>query len=1040
VHSRRSSRWYCPITRLAIVAAASLSATSSRLSAQGITTGAIRGTVRTPDGAWVDSATVHVVNQETGFTRQTVVRGGRFLFEGLEVGGPYAIDVRRIGFTPVGQSGLRVSLGDPVELKLTLVAAGLDTVRVTADAPAVRGVGTAISDSMLRRLPTLNGDMYDFLRIVPQVDTHFGLSGAGASFRLNALVIDGLTDRALQGNNAPARAISLDAVKEYRVLLSPFDPRYGGFAGLLVNAVTKSGTNELRGSGYAYLRNAELARSGSFLGTSAYHRELYGFSLGGPIVHDRAFYFFAAEVQRSAAPARGPYIGQPDAAPSLPSADSVNRFAALLHDRGLDAGDGGRVMLPSPSASAFGRVDVELPECGSRLVLRGNYNRMDQSNFQRRDDVPVFQLSSNASTNRAIRRGAAVQLLSQLTPAVFNELQTGFMYNPVGGGFGNALMPSVTVTVGKGTMMTAGPGVGNQGGGSKGTSIEVGDYITVQASPAHTIGFGAHVEFFRYNISGVRTGFGLWTFPSLDALEAGRASSYTIGKDEGTATSPVVGAEPSAYVSDEWRLGDRLSLMLGLRADGLSFSRHPLDNPDVEAVFHRRTTDYPVFRPQWSPRLSFRWQADDDDRTIVRGGAGVFVGRPPMAWLIAPMRFNGSGSLTLTCNGVAVPAFTPYPAPQPATCADGKGPTNGAVALVDRHLRMAEILRSSLAVDRRLPWNVTAGIEALYARTRSDFAFSNLNLAGPVGVDPHGRVMYGSFDANGVAQPATVPGHTFPELVDLHNQSGGDSWSVTAQMYKPWSDRFEMRASYTYSRVRDVQSITNASALIPFDHWAAERPLSGRLDDVATGISAFDIPHRIVASATYVARWKHSTTDISLVYVGESGTPFTYGDSTTGKLGDLNADGTAADDPIYIPRNARDPKEIRFSGDSVAQGEAFEQFISDTPCLNRQRGRIMARNSCRSAWVNTTNLALRQSLPMLGGHRASVQLEVFDVLNLLNSSWGIVEARTPWILGYAGRTPGAASQPIFTFDPSVLRNLPNADSGYQLQLSLRYTF
>ena len=98
----------------------------------------------------------------------------------------------------------------------------------------------------------------------------------------------------------------------------------------------------------------------------------------------------------------------------------------------------------------------------------------------------------------------------------------------------------------------------------------------------------------------------------------------------------------------------------------------------------------------------------------------------------------------------------------------------------------------------------------------------------------------------------------------------------------------------------------------------------------------------------------------------------------------------------------------------------------------------MARNSCRSAWVNTSNLSVRQSVPAFGSHAASLQIEVFNVLNLIRSSWGIVQARTPWILGYAGRTTNG--QPIFTFDPSVLRNPPNADSGYQLQLSLRYSF
>jgi hypothetical protein len=272
VYSRRPSRWRRRIARSAIVAAAVLSATACGLDAQGITTGVIRGTVRTPGGAPVDSAAVRVVNQATGLSRQTMVRGGHFVIQGLEIGGPYAIDVRRIGHTSVRRPGFSMSLGSPLELDLVItpLVVCIDTVRVASAVEPTRGVGTAISDSMLRRLPTLNGDMYDFVRMVPQVGTRFGLSGAGTSFRFNSYVIDGLTDRTLQGNNAPARAIPLDAVKEYQVLLSPFDPRYGDFAGLLVNSVTKSGTNEMHGTSYAYFRNAALARSGSFLGTSAY--------------------------------------------------------------------------------------------------------------------------------------------------------------------------------------------------------------------------------------------------------------------------------------------------------------------------------------------------------------------------------------------------------------------------------------------------------------------------------------------------------------------------------------------------------------------------------------------------------------------------------------------------------------------------------------------------------------------------------------------------------------------------------------------------
>jgi hypothetical protein len=157
----------------------------------------------------------------------------------------------------------------------------------------------------------------------------------------------------------------------------------------------------------------------------------------------------------------------------------------------------------------------------------------------------------------------------------------------------------------------------------------------------------------------------------------------------------------------------------------------------------------------------------------------------------------------------------------------------------------------------------------------------------------------------------------------------------------------------------------------------------------------------------------------------------------------LNADGTSADDPIYVPRNATDPSEIAFSGagDSAAvQGAAFERFIHDTPCLAHQRGRIVARNSCRGPWVNTSNVSVRQSLPLVGGRSASIQLEVFNVLNLIDRSWGILAVPNPWILQYAGQTTDAVARPKFTFDATRVQNSLNAESGYQLQLSVRYAF
>jgi hypothetical protein len=389
-----------------------------------------------------------------------------------------------------------------------------------------------------------------------------------------------------------------------------------------------------------------------------------------------------------------------------------------------------------------------------------------------------------------------------------------------------------------------------------------------------------------------------------------------------------------------------------------------------------------------------------------------------------------------------VPKFVGDPSNQPQACPDGRGFSNGPVGLVDRDLKMAETFRASIAVDRRMPWQIDASVEALYSRIRSDVMFVNAQLAGPQGVDAHGRVLYGSVNARGGGEPALIGNGQFPEVIDLRNHSLGHSWALTAQLDRSFSNQLSFRAAYTHSRGRDLQSLTNGSAVAPFDIWASGRPLSGRHDDMSTGISSFEVAHHVVLSATYAAPWNRWKTNLALYYVGESGAPFTYGDSTVDLLGDLNADGTAVNDPVYVPRSTSDPAEISFDGsDPSGQAAALEKFISRTPCLNRQRGSIVARNSCRGPWVNTSNAAIRQSLQTFRGKDLSLQLEVFNLLNLFRQSWGLFRVPNPTLLQHFGQRADKPSQPVFHFDAaSAGSSTQNLESGYQLQLSVRYSF
>ncbi|HEU5184389.1 MAG TPA: carboxypeptidase regulatory-like domain-containing protein [Gemmatimonadaceae bacterium] len=1059
----------------AVVLAAALAciAGSRELHSQGVTTAAIHGVVRAEHGGDADGALVRVVNRSTGFSVESAVRDGRFVAFGLEVGGPYSIIVRRPGFVPQSLDVLDLSIGQRLEIAITLTALStrLDTVRVAATVapPSLQpgaGVGGKISDSTLRRMPTRNRDIYDFVQLVPQVSTRFGISGAGVNPRYNGYLIDGVSERALQGNavagvGTGGKAISVEAVKEYQVLLSPYAVRYGDFAGALVNTVTRSGTNTMHGSGFVYTRSDRLARDTPFLRDSPYERLQFGVALGGPVVRNRAHFFVAAEFQRLTAPTGGPYLGQSVASePPVPvRAEDVAGFARILGASGLDAGSAGRVDGHNPLVNVFGRVDVDLPAWHSRLVVRHNFDRVRGTRFSRPVGTSTFPLSSIGFTQELTKYASSAHLVTYVRRNWVNELTGAYLASGLRGipySRGPSIAAAVTHASGTGTAtLQAGTNELAQDVDVQERTFQLADDLTLSMGARQTVSIGVRIERFDYHVRGVNGSFGRWRFSSLDALEAGTAQSYRLVKDFGTGRIPVRGTQVSAYAGDEWRATDHLTLTAGLRADALLLDDSPVYAPSVDSIFASRTTGAPSRRVRVSPRVAFDWEPGDDRRSRVRGGAGIFVGRPPLAWIGQAFRNNGSGIRTLSCGSAPgdsgpPPSFrTDYRYP-PGTCSDGGGFGDGPVALLSRNLTMAETFRASLAYERLLPWALAGTLEGSYTRNLSDFIFVNANLAGPQRVDRHGRVMYGSVDARGRATPAVVS--QFPEVIDLRNHGGNYSYGLAARLQRRFSERLEATAAYAFSRVRDVQS---ATSIFPGDAWAGGRAVSGRHDDMTVGVSSFEVPHRVVVGVSAGSPWKRWSTDVSIYYVGESGSAFTYVDSAGSGLGDLNADGTNANDPIYVPRSAFDSSEIRFSGLGAdtssgaragrvaAQQAAFDRFIAGSACLRGQRGRIVARNSCRGPWVHAMHASVRQSLPLMRGHTLALQLEVFNLLNLLNPKWGLYRVPNPVALTQVDQVTEAdgSGQPVFWFEPTRQRySTRNIESGYQLQVAARYSF
>ena len=1061
--------------------------------AQSVTTAAIHGTVRVVRGGSVDADTaaglagagarVTVTNTATGFASDVAVRGTQFLVPGLEIGGPYVVTVRRIGFAPQKRADIYLELGQRLELGFLLQpnALVLDTMTTADDATDHREArnGMTISDSLIRRLPTLNRDLYDFAKLAPQVSAKTGLpgvsglSGGGANFRFNNFLIDGAPDQFSTGNSSYAanggKSVSIEAVKEFQVLLTPFDVRYGGFAGALVNTVTKAGTKALHGSAFVYTRNDHLSRQSTGSSSAPYDRQQYGFSLSGPLLRDYVNFFIAPELQRLAAPARGPFIGQPSSiSPAAPiSAADAARFAGILRGFGLDAGSAGAVTVGNPLSNLFARMDVALPTWHTTIVATENYGGNRSQIFSRavRD---TFAFSSFRVTQTFASALSSLQIRSMLAHGAYNELVASYRptwSEPVPDGrqpIIQVLAPSLDGTT---EVLESGTSAQAQAGGQHSSTAQLSDNVTLPIGATHAATVGAEVRFVRISGVGIADGYGTWAFSSLDSLSRGLADRYQRRLNLGSAGASFGATQAAVYGSDQWRPSERLSVTVGLRADALLVGSRAPYNSDVYVLFKRRTDAVPSRRVQFSPRVGFDWDVSGSDETRLRGGAGVFTGREPLSWLQSAVASYGVGIGSLRCGSRPLdigpaPHFEPNYQAAPAACANGHGlagAPRGDVDLVADRLQLPRTFRASLALERRLPANLIATIEGLFSRTISDFAFVNLNLQGPQGTDANGRVLYGTINAVGVASPVQMS--NFAEVIDLRNTSSGHAYVASARLERPFTQRFAGSASYSYSHVRDAETPLRAglSGLVT---WAGARAVSGRHDEFGAGISTNDVPHRVTITGTYAAPWTRRTTDLSFYYIGESGSPLTYVAWGTGGRGDLNADGAVGNDPVYIPLNALDSTEIRFSGQSDAAGAdtssagrsarvagqqmGLERFITGNPCLARQRGRIMERNSCRMPFTHTTIASIRQSLFAGGGGQSlSAQLDVFNVLNLLHAAWGLYRTSDGALLEQVGQTPGSGSgsQPIFRFDATRARwvTLP-VESAYQLQLSLRYRF
>ena len=1080
-------------TALALVTGA-----SARILAQGVTTGAVTGTVTDPSGAPIEGAQVQLRNSKTGFSAGGISRSnGQYNIQGVEPDASYSLTVRRIGFQPATHDNIRVTLGQATkeDFSLQQQSTVLETVTVSGATSAVinptkTGTGTTVSDSALRRLPTLNRNFADFVSLVPQVSTVTGfLSGGGVNVRQNAIQIDGaaagdlfgLGTTGQPGSQANAKSIPLDAVKEYQVLLSPFDIRQGNFGGLLINAVTRSGTNEFHGSVYGYTRNQNLTRTQPYL--FDFLQQQYGVALGGPILKDRLLFFFSMENQKQRNPQISPYIGSPD---STVSTAAVTRLQDIMSTQyGLaNIGGGERALLQNPNRNIFARIDAYLP-FGTRLVLRHNYSGADRTNAAPRSAAtaasPTFGLSSNSYLFSSKTHSTVAEFLTNLPRGIFNELLFNkttirdFRTIPV-------RAPQITVLgfprpsgAAGSSRIVFGTEASSQGNSLDQDTFEVTENFTVPFH-SHSLTLGTKDLFYKPVNLFAQNSLGSWQFADTTALKNGTPNNYQVSAP--SATDPAKGIATfrasllSYYLQDVWQATPTLAVTVGARWDKPHFKDTPPLNPSVLTDYNRSTNDMPN-ETQVSPRVGFNWDIGGNQRNQLRGGLGYFTGPPPFVYLSNAFGNSGlSGFASLTCNGSSTattsfrtPAFNAANIATPPTQCAPNGALPGAttalgaaVATIDPNFKFPKYLKGSLGYDHRFSSGLVASLEGLLTTSKNNVFYQNLALAGPQYTDRFGRTIYGNITAAGNV-PVTVGSRT--QVLDLSNSNGDKLYSLTGTLQKAFTDKLEGSLSYTYMQARDVTTTTSSTQ---GSNFRFQRDVSGNLLDKFTSRSKNDMPHRIIATGSYRLP---TNTDVSFIYQGGSGAPYDYvygAGSGTGS-GDANADGQSANDLLYVPKNTFDPTEILFTGyngtpaqqlSAQAQAAAFDTFINSVPCLRNNRGKLLTRNICRNPWINEVDVTFGQSLTAFHQQNLQLRLDVLNFGNLLNSHWGVQAfsdqgstcgqlCSATILLTQSGNLVNAAdrtqTQGIYTFDTNYKRfNAQNSASNYRMQLSLRYSF
>ena len=1058
-----------------------------------VTTSSMSGKVTAQDEPII-GATVVAIHEPSGTRYGTVTNiSGQFNLQGMRTGGPYKVEVSYVGYQTAIYKGVNLSLGEVYTLNVVLKESSelLDEVIVTAQKTVEKmGTVTNVSERQLTTLPTINRSITDFTKLSPYAGG--SNSFAGRDGRYNTITVDGAAlnnNFGLSTNNLPggdAQPISLDAIDEISVNVSPYSVTYSNFTGASINAVTKSGTNELKGTVYTYQKPK------NFIGKSindvdvpnveSYKSSLYGFTLGAPIIKNKLFFFVNGELENSTSPGILWTPSQEEGG----SGDNQNHISRtwikdlktisdFVKDKyGYDPGSYDKFDdFESKNWKLMARLDWNINK-SHKLSLRFNTVKSENDASisstssvitkanSNRYGVDAFAFGNSNYGFRNIVTSLSGELNSNFSSSVQNKLLVTYTHIRDSRTTKGDAFPMVDIYKDGKQYMTLGTELFTPFNDVENNVFSVTDNVTINKGN-HLITAGATFERQYFMNSYLRAPYRYYRYASMDDFMTGE-KPMLYGITYGYNGKDAPGAELTfgmlgAYAQDEYSITPILKLTYGLRFDLPLYFDDLLGNAAIkEQSFNGTNVDvseWPKSKLLISPRLGFNWDIKGDRSIVLTGGTGLFTGLLPFVWftnqptnagqmqnmvefetseLPANFAFNPNYKETLTQNPDMFPSTPGNEVP-------------GAIAYVDPNFKMPQVWRSNVNAEFQLPYGFMLSVGAMYTRDIYNVVQKNMNEKAPSGTynEQPGRVYWTKNNYYDNPKTKTV--------IQLTNgDEKGYQYSFNAVLTKKFDFGFTGSFGYTYTMAKDMTANPGSSAASVWQNNVAVNSLN----DPGVSYSLFSTPHRLIANASYEVAYANMKTTVSLFYTGYQQGRFSYTYSN-----DMNGDGNYSD-LMYVPASKEEmtfvdikDKQNNVTYSAVDQQEDFWNYVNNDSYLNDHKGQYVERASSLEPWIHRFDMKIAQDFyAKIGSRKYGIQvsLDMLNIGNLLNSKWGAY--RSCGLQSYDNvrllKTASKVGEPLTYQMNASSREVfqknskwdytASTGSAWQMQLGVKFTF